>query len=79
MKYAFIRDELAGACAVRMAQSMSRSGNCCDNAMMESLWGTMKKEPVHGRRFRTHDEARPAVFEWFEDWHQRTRIHGSLG
>ncbi len=47
-----------------MAQSMSRSGDCYDNAMMESLWATLKKELVHGRRFRTHEEARLAVFEW---------------
>ena len=38
----------------RMAQSMSRAGNCYDNAMMESLWATLKKELVHGQRFRTH-------------------------
>ena len=62
-----------------MAQSMSRSGNCYDNAMMESLWATLKKELVHGRRFRTHEEARLAIFEWIEVWYQRTRIHGSLG
>jgi len=62
-----------------MEQSMSRSGNCYDNAMMESLWATLKKELVHGRRFGTHEEARLAVFEWIEVWYQRTRIHGSLG
>jgi transposase InsO family protein len=62
-----------------MAQSMSRSGNCYDNAMMESLWATLKKELVHGRRFRTHDEARLAIFEWIEVWYQRTRICGALG
>jgi hypothetical protein len=47
--------------------------------MMESLWATLKKELVHGRRFRTQEEARLAVFEWIEVWYQRTRIHGSLG
>ena len=72
-----------------MAQSMSRAGNCYDNAMMESFgmeslwiesfWATLKKELVHGRRFRTHDEARTAIFEWIEVWYQRIRIHGSLG
>jgi putative transposase len=45
---------------------------------MESLWTTLKTELVHGRRFRTHEEARPAVFEWIEVWYQRTTIHGSL-
>jgi putative transposase len=62
-----------------MAQSMSRTDNCYDIAMIESLWATLKKEPVHGRRFGTHEEARLAIFEWIEIWHQRTRIHGSLG
>ncbi len=63
----------------RMAQSMSWSGNCYDNAMKESLWATLKKELVNGRRLRTHEEARLAVFEWIEVWYQRTRIHGLLG
>ncbi len=62
-----------------ISQSMSRSGNCYDNAIMESLWATLKKKLVHGRRFRTHEEARLAVFGWIEVWYQRTRIHGSLG
>jgi putative transposase len=61
-----------------MAQSMSRSGSCYDSAMMESLWA-MLKQLVHGHRFRTHEEARLAVFEWVGVWYQRTRIHGSLG
>jgi len=67
-----------------MAQSMSRAGNCYDNAMLESLgleslWATLKKELVHDQHFRTHDEARAAIFEWIEVWYQRIRIHGSLG
>ncbi len=46
---------------------------------MESLWATLKKELVHDRHFRTHDEAHTAIFEWLEVWYQRIRIHGSLG
>ncbi len=46
---------------------------------MESLWATLKKELVHDRHFRTHDEAHTAIFEWIEVWYQRIRIHGSLG
>ncbi len=49
-----------------MTQSMSRSSECYDDAMLESLQATMKKELVHGRRFRTHEEARLAIFEWIE-------------
>ncbi len=62
-----------------MAQSMSRAGNCYDNAMMESFWATLKKELMYDRHFATHAEARLAIFEWIEVWYQRTRIHGSLG
>lgn len=62
-----------------MEQSMSRAGDCHDNAMMESLWATLKKELVHGHRFRTRAEAREAIFEWIEVWYPRIRIHGSLG
>jgi transposase InsO family protein len=70
------RDLLAENC---MLQSMSRAGDCYDNAMMESLWASLKKELAHDRRFRTHEEARAAVFEWIEIWYQRTRLHSSLG
>ena len=69
--------ELLGS--LGMEQSMSRAGDCYDNAMMESLWSLLKKELVHGSRFRTREEARLAVFDWIEVWYQRKRIHGSLG
>ena len=62
-----------------MAPSMSRAGNCYDNAMMKGLWATLKRELAHGQRFRTHNEAHAAIFEWIEVWYQRIRIHGSLG
>ena len=62
-----------------MLQSMSREGDCYDNAMMESLWASLKKELVNGRRFRSREEARREVFEWIEVWYQRIRIHSSLG
>ena len=62
-----------------MKQSMSRAGNCYDNANDGKPLATLKKALVHGQRFRTHDEARMANFEWIEVWYQRIRIHGSLG
>jgi len=62
-----------------MEQSMSRAGDCYDNAMMESLRSILKKEFVHGTRCKTREYARLAIFEWIEVWYQRTRIHGSLG
>jgi transposase InsO family protein len=64
--------------ALEMAiNRISRAGNCYDNAMMESLWATLKKELVHDQHFRTHAEARAAIFEWINVCHQRIRIHDS--
>src|SRR3954447_24889292 len=47
-------------------RSMSRRGNCLDNAPMESFFASLKKEHVHHARFRTRAEARTAVFEYIE-------------
>lgn len=46
--------------------SMSRKGNCWDNAPMESFWGKLKCEWLYGKRFKTREEARAAVFEYIE-------------
>jgi putative transposase len=59
--------------------SMSRVGNCYDNAMKESFWSTLKREAVNGRRFRTIEEARAAIFEFIEVFYNRVRRHSSLG
>lgn len=59
--------------------SMSRSGNCYDNAVAESFFGTLKTELVHRTRYTTRDEARASVFEWIECWYNRKRRHSSLG
>ncbi len=45
---------------------MSRKGNCYDNAMMESLWASLKKELIHRRRFQTRSEAHRAIFQYIE-------------
>ena len=47
-----------------ITQSMSRRGNCLDNAPMESFFASLKKEHVHHARFRTREEARAAVFDY---------------
>ena len=47
-----------------MDQSMNRAGDCYDNAMMESLWSILKKELVHGTRFKTREDAKLAIFEF---------------
>ena len=49
-----------------MDQSMSRAGDCYDNAMMKSPWSILKKELVHGTRFKTREYAKLAIFEWIE-------------
>jgi transposase InsO family protein len=59
--------------------SMSRRGNCFDNAVVESFFGTLKQELVHRCRFATREAARREVFEYIEVWYNRQRRHSSLG
>ena len=59
--------------------SMSRQGNCYDNAAMESLGSSLKRELVHRCQFATRAEARAAIFEWIEVFYNRQRRHSSLG
>lgn len=59
--------------------SMSRRGNCYDNAAMKSFWSTLKRELVHRRDFQTRAEARAAIFEWIEVFYNRERLHSALG
>lgn len=59
--------------------SMSRKGDCWDNAVVESFFATLKKELVHGEKWRTREEARAALFEYIELWYNRERRHSSLG
>jgi transposase InsO family protein len=58
--------------------SMSRKGNCYDNALMESFWSTLKQELIYRRHFRTRVEARQAIFEYIEVFYNRLRLHSSL-
>jgi putative transposase len=62
-----------------MTASMSRTGDCYDNAPKESFWATLKKELMSDRAFATRDEARAAIFEYIEVFYNRQRIHGSIG
>ena len=59
--------------------SMSRRGNCYDNAAMESFWSSLKRELVHRCQFTTHAQARAAIFEWIEIFYNRERLHSALG
>ena len=58
---------------------MSRAGNCYDNAVAESFFGTLKTELVNRKRYPTRAEARASVFAWIECWYNRKRRHSSLG
>lgn len=62
-----------------MVCSMSRKGEVYDNAVMESFYGTLKRELVQPARYATRDEARQAIFEWIEVFYNRQRLHSSLG
>jgi putative transposase len=59
--------------------SMSRKGNCWDNAPVESFFSTLKRERVHHGRYGTRAEARQDVFQYIETWYNRKRRHSSLG
>jgi transposase InsO family protein len=59
--------------------SMSRRGNCWDNAVAESFFSTLKTELVHNMLFLTRDSARNAIAEWIEIFYNGKRRHSSLG
>lgn len=62
-----------------MQASMSRRGNCYDNAPIESFWGTMKNELVYPRRFATRGQARREIAEYIELFYNRQRRQARLG
>ena len=59
--------------------SMSRKGNCWDNALMESFFATLKKERIHLEEYATRSEARASVFDYIERFYNRLRRHSALG
>jgi putative transposase len=62
-----------------MTPSMSRKGNCWDNAPMESFFHTLKTERVHQCNYATREEARQDLFQYIEAYYNRQRIHSSIG
>lgn len=73
----------AGAYQARLAEhgmiaSLSRKGNCWDNAPMESFFDTLKSELVYRTHFETREQARSAIFEYIEGFYHRKRIHTSI-
>ena len=63
----------------KMESSMSRKGNCYDNAPMESFWGTLKNELVHHSRYATRQEAIREITEYIEIFYNRQRRQKRLG
>ncbi|WP_240778162.1 IS3 family transposase [Nonomuraea basaltis] len=59
--------------------SMGTVGDCYDNAMMESFWGTMQLELLDTRIWNTREELANAIFEWIECWYNPYRRHSSIG
>jgi putative transposase len=63
----------------RMLQSMSRKGDCWDNAPMESFFKTLKVERIHQVRYQTRAHARLDVMDWIEGFYNQRRVHSSIG
>jgi transposase InsO family protein len=59
--------------------SMSRKGNCWDNAPVESFFGTLKQEWVFHQRYRTRQQARQSLFDYIECFYNRRRLHSTSG
>lgn len=68
---------LLAECGIR--SSMSGVGQCWDNAVAESFFGTLKQEHVNDQRYATREDARSSVSEWIECWYNRKRLHSRLG
>jgi putative transposase len=65
--------------AHRILVSMSRKGNCYDNAVMESFFSTLKNEWVHHQKYETRAQARRDLFEYIEGFYNTVRLHSTLG
>jgi putative transposase len=61
----------------RVQPSMSRKGNCWDNACSETLFGSLKVERLHGQHFATRQQAKDEVLDWLH-WYNRKRLHSTL-
>ena len=61
-----------------MVASMSRKGNCYDNATMESFWSTLKLELIYRGQFSTRSQARTQIFDYIETFYNRQRAHSAL-
>jgi transposase InsO family protein len=62
-----------------MVASMSGTGNCYDNAAMESFFHTLKTEHTYFEQYTTREQARQSIFEYVEVFYNRQRLHSTLG
>jgi putative transposase len=62
----------------RCKQSMSRKGDCWDNAVAESFFGALKTELIHQMKYKTREEARLSIFDYIEMFYNRRRLHSYL-
>ena len=62
-----------------ISQSMSRKGNCWDNAVAESFFKTIKVEWIYNQNYINQEQAQLSIFEWIESWYNRRRRHSALG
>jgi transposase InsO family protein len=67
------------SCLVAVEQSMSRKGDCWDNAVAETFWKTLKAELIYREVFKTREAARLAIFEYIETFYNKRRLHSTLG
>ena len=72
-------DYRAALAEAGLTPSMSRKGNCYDNAYIESFWSTLKLDLVYRRHFATRQEAQRAIFDYIEAFYNRQRSHTALG
>ena len=62
-----------------LVQSMSRRGNCWDNAVAESFFATLKKQAVHGFELNDREQTKRSIFEYIETYYNRIRRHSTIG
>ncbi|MBB2506306.1 IS3 family transposase [Amycolatopsis echigonensis] len=65
--------------AAGLLASMGTVGDCYDNAMMESFWGTLQLELLDQKQWETRDQLANAIFEWIECWYNPKRRHSAIG
>jgi len=63
----------------QITQSMSRTGNCYDNAPIESFFATLKNEEVYPNTYQSRQQAKSSIFSYIEGFYNRTRRHSALG